>query len=472
MLKKIIKSSLIYGIAPYIPRIFSIFLLPFLTSHLNSSDYGVIGTITAYSSAINVFATLGFLNLLYTSFYQYEKNYKLIWGRLYSILIIWTLIYILFQFVFFYFFIPKEANNNKLNIILLLSLSSLFSGTSLIGNAYYQLHIKPFPIAIRTVFSGLLMIVINYYLVIYLNAGYMGYFIAFSTSTFLINVSYLFPLLKLKILPIFKFKKTIIKNHLKITLPTIPHYYSPFLLNSSSRIIMDRNFLSINKIGEFNIAQQFSGIFESLLIAINQAITPICFEEIKKNNKIAIKKIIYNLFSISLFGSVLFSIWSKEIFHLLIKNNVLNKTYPIAVIMIMAQNSKAFYVVNANYYFFNNKTFDVLKISLVAGLIALLGYAIFIPKYGIFGAALVYFFSMMYMGFSGFFFNFYKKNCYIDFKIFYKILLIIILTFIILYIIEFNFISKAFITIIFLIILSIWYWRNKFSQIQMNIQND
>lgn len=467
MLKKILTSSSIYGLAPYIPRIFSIFLLPLLTAHLNSSDFGIIGTLTAYSSAISVFASLGFLNILYSSFYKYGKYYILIWGRIYSILILWGVVFIFFQIFYLWFLIPDEAKSNRLNILILFTLTSLCSEASLIGNAYYQLNNNPIPIASRTVISGLFFLCINYILVVYYDAGYMGYFIALAASSLVVSLSYI-PVLffRVKILPVFHIKKKFLYGVLKITLPTIPHYYTPFLLTSSNRLVMNYVSTPISKIGEFNIAQQFSNIYDSFLIALNQAVTPFFLREIQINNKENIQKLVYNVFAITLFSSVFFSVWSKEIFYLLIKNEILSKTYPLAIIMIMAQNIKPFYIVNANYCFFFNETKTVLKISLVSGLVSFLGYIIIIPFYGLWGAVIVYFFAMLYMGFSGFYLDFYKKKCNINFKIYYKILLIILLTVVCLLISDCNYKIKIIFSLIFICILIFWYFKNKLNKIE------
>lgn len=466
MLKNIITSSAIYGLAPYIPRIFSIFLLPFLTSHLNSFDFGVIGTLTAYISAISVFASLGFLNILYNSFYKYGKNYKLIWGRIYSILILWGLCYIIFQIIYLWFLIPIEAKSNRIYIIILFTLTSLFSEAALIGNAYYQLNNKPIPIAVRTIISGLIFLSINYILVVFFNAGYMGYFIGLSVSTLVVSLSYIPVLLfRLNIFPIFRIKKRFVYDILNITLPTIPHYYTPFLLNSSNRLVMNYFSIPINKIGEFNIAQQFSNIYDSFLIALNQAVTPFFLKEIKENNKEKVLKLVYNIYSISLFTSVIFSVWSKEIFYILINNEDLNKTYPLAIVLVMAQNTKAFYIVNANYCFFFNETKAVLKISLIAGLISFFGYIIFIPFYGLWGAVIIYFFAMLYMGFSGFYLDIYKTRCNINFRIFNKISTIILFTIFCLIISEYSYFVKIIFTISFSTFLFCWYVNNKFNKL-------
>jgi O-antigen/teichoic acid export membrane protein len=467
VIKKVISGSLVYGLAPYISRIVTILLMPMLTAHLSAKDFGIIGIITAYSSSISVFATLGFINLLYSSFYQYGSRYLLYWKRIYGILLIWTCIYTILQASFFYYFLPYDANPYKSKLVSLITISTLFSATSLIGNVYFQLNAKPLPIAIRTVFFGIGLTCINFYLVVFKNHGYLGYFEALAISGFLVNISYLPKLIiKLKLYPVFKFKLINLIKFLKITTPEIPHYYSSFLINSSNRIVMESSRISTIEIGKLSIVQQFSNIYDSFLSAINQALSPFLFNEIKQESKQSVKAIINLFFLIALLVGLFFSLWIKEIFSILIKNDQLKSAYKITVIMIMAQSYRPFYFLHTAYYVYFQKTISILKISLFGGLISLFGYLIIIPKYGIEGAALVYFISIFYISFSGFYFKFYKTYCNINYNLFVYMITPILLTVLLIFAVDLNLFYKISLNIL-LLALSVPLLINNIKQIKL-----
>ena len=59
MIKKVLTNSAIYGLAPHVPRIVSVLLLPIMTAHLTDVDYGIAGTIAAYTMALSALSTLG-----------------------------------------------------------------------------------------------------------------------------------------------------------------------------------------------------------------------------------------------------------------------------------------------------------------------------------------------------------------------------------------------------------------------------
>ena len=60
-------------------------LLPIITQYLTDVDFGISGTISAYTSAISVFSTLGFGVILQNSFFKNPDNYALISPNLFRV---------------------------------------------------------------------------------------------------------------------------------------------------------------------------------------------------------------------------------------------------------------------------------------------------------------------------------------------------------------------------------------------------
>lgn len=462
MLKKLFINSAVFGLAPHLPRIISIFLLPILTRYLTETDYGIIGTVTAYTAALSAFITLGLTQNLFNSYYHYRCQYKWLWRQLYGFLQMWIFVFGILQAIVLYFILPKEAEADKYTIILLSSFTLLFSATALLGNTYYQLKQTPLPIAIRTVIAGVLTISINYYLVVYLKIGYLGFFWATCIATVIINISYI-PIcyLKLGFTPIYRFKLKTIKRALRISIPIIPHTYSSYLLNTSNRVVMNRYNIPISTIGEFNIAQQFSNLMDSFTGAINQAINPMTLNEIRDDRPENVRKLIYIYTGVTLIATSLFSLWSKEIFSILISNDVLKQTYPYAIILVMAQNAKPMYVASSNVFFYNENTTGLLKITFVAGIISLLGYLIFIPLYSLWGAVVVYYLAMIYMGYAGFNSSFYKQKTIVVFPIIRILGISLLLTVCVFGMVELSVFVKGILTLLFLTVLMIFGYKSK-----------
>lgn len=424
----LIKNSAIYGLAPYIPTLASILILPLLTAHLTEQDYGIAGTISAYVMAIAALSNLGFNVILQTSFFHYSYHYKYLWRQIYGFLQFWMIIFALIQGVLLYFIIPDAALENRWAIIILSNFNTVFFGpSSFIGPKYYQLEQRPMPIAIRSMISGFLTLIVNYITIVIFEWGYMGWYLSSFLGGFFVNASYWYVLnYKISLSPIYKFHWNTIKKNLKISLPMLPHYYTLFLVSSSSRMVMDRARIPLSSIGEFNLGQQFSSYMESGVGAIERAISPMYMECIKNGKEEEGRSLIYIFVDIIFEVTFLFAIWSKEIFKLLVKNDVLAETYYIAAILVLALCYRPMYVAASNYYLYYSKTYHILLITLIAGIIAIVSNIIFIPQYGIIAACIITYMSFLYQGYSGFLFRPYKEYSKVTFP-FKKILLVQIL---------------------------------------------
>lgn len=450
MLKKLLFNSAIFGISQHIPKIVGILVLPLLTQYLTDVDFGIAGTIGAYSGAIAVFQTLGLSIVLSNSFYHSRCQYKWLWKEIYGFLQIWMIIFTILQGILFYFIIPEEAKENRIAIIVLTSLPTIFFGaTSLIGSMHYTLRQEVLPMAVRNIASSLITIACNVLFVVYYKMGYMGWYASSLIASIFINASYWWVVnKKWKMSPIYNFKWRTIKKYLKIAMPTVPHYYSSYLLSTSNRLVMDRVGIPITEIGRFNMAQNFGGYFDLLTYALNTAMNPMAMEQIRNNNEVMAKKIIYLMQLLITSTTFFFCIWSKEAFYLLIKNDALRDSYPIAIILTMSCNYRPMYIASSNMFFYYEKTKDLLKITFAAGITCFLLYFIVIPLWGIVSAAVVNYICLMYMGFSGFFMKVFKNNSKVTYPHVQILLLIIALTGLVFYISTTGLIIKIMVSVI------------------------
>jgi O-antigen/teichoic acid export membrane protein len=449
MLRKILSHSAIYGLAPHVPKIAGIFTLPIITKYLTDIDYGIAGTIAAYTGAISVFSTLGMHAVLTISFYKYEYHYKWIWRQIYGFLQYWMIVFALLQGIFLYFIIPEEANENRWTIIFLANLSTVFfASTALIGSMHYRMLQKPAPIAVRNIIAGLITVFANLIFVAHFKMGYMGWYVSSFIASCFVNISYWWTVHKTwRLTPIYKLKWNMLRKYLNIALPIVPHFYSGYLLNSSNRLIMDRLNIPINIIGKFNLASQFGGYFDMFVGAINMAISPMTMDEIQKNNENMSKKIILFMSIIVFSSTFLFSLWSKEILLFLIKNSDLQKIYPLVIILVMAYNYRPMYIAATNMFFYYENTKNLLKVSLVAGILSLIGYLIVTPLWGLYGIAIVNFIFLQYMGYSGFFMKEYKEKTKVSYPYLQILGITLLLTFIVFFMVELSWIIKIGVTI-------------------------
>lgn len=408
----IIKNGVLFTLAPFLPKIINIFLLPIMTRYLTDVDFGISGTISAYTGAIGAFATLGLQVVLQNSFFKTPLEYKDTWRQVYGFLKLWMIVYALIQATILFFFIPEEALDNKWWIILLSQFSTVFFGpTGTIGNAYYVYSKKSIPVVWRSFTASVLTILVDFLLIVYLRWGYMGWYVGTFIGQFFINASYWYVVnKKLDLRPNFRFKWPTIKHALSVSVPTIPHYYTTYLLEGSGRMVMDQYSIPQAQIGKISISQQMGDMFNHAITGCNNAISPFQMEALRVKNSKRIN-LLGTVFALGVFAAAfMLALWSKEIFKILLSNESLQSAYPYFILYIMAFCYRPMYLTASCYYFFYERTKQLLLISFLSGCLAIILYVVFTPIIGVWAFLIGHYVSCLYYGYSGYFYKGYRDN--------------------------------------------------------------
>lgn len=461
-IKTILKNSTLFTVAPFLPKIINIFLLPIMTQYLIDVDFGISGTISAYSQAIGAFSTLGLGVVLMNSFFKDQVNYKETWQQIYGFLKIWMLLFACMQAVLLFFCIPEEAAENKWWIIILTNFSTVFFGpTATIGSTYYIYTKKAIPVVWRSVLASVITIIVDFVLIVYLRLGYMGWYVGSFAGTFFSNASY-WPVvnIKLGLRPKYKFHKETIGHALSVGLPTIPHYYTNYLLQGSGRMVLDQCNVPQSEIGKVSISQQIGDIFQAGTSGLNNALSPYFMQVIKDGRENLLKK--FGLLFVAIVFSLAFilAVWSKEIFDLLLANDSLKSAYPLFIAYIMAVCYRPLYCTVSNYYFFYERTKQLLLITFISGCLAILLYIVLAPKLGIWAFLVGHYIACLYFGYSGFLYSGYTKNAKIKFPFFAILILQLLLT-VCAFILVDHLILKIVVSVLMVIMLVCAFLKNK-----------
>jgi len=453
MLRKIFSHTIIYGFAPQIPKLIGFLILPFITKDLTTFDFGVSGIIGSYIATASVFSVLGLKLNLVNTFFKSPLQYKWAWRQIYGFLTYWNAIFALILGFILYFVIPNGAKENTFLIIFLNIAPLVFFGqTSLIGMIYFQLKQKPLEIATRTIVFGLLAVLLNLIFISYYKMGYMGWFWSNFIVGILTNISYWYPLnIKYKLTPIFNFKRRFIKNSLKVSLPILPHNLSEYLVNGSEKIVMDQVQIDTDSIGKYNLASMFGGLFATIGIAGNTAISPFMTIKFKEKDEIGARNLTFALQSALFCISFLFCIWIKEIFYLMIKNDSLKNMYSLTIILIMGYNYRPMFNGAINKLFYEEKTKLIWRISFFSGITNIVLNFIFLPIFGFQAAVYISFITSMIMGYSGYYLKIFKGTNTINYYSLFWLFATLLLTIAAYLLVDINFYFKCIITLVLLI---------------------
>lgn len=465
MLKKLFTHSFLYSIAPQIPKIVTLFLMPVITKNVTAYDYGIYGILTSYLFFVTSLKDLGFGVVFVNSYYKFPTRWKFLWRVFFGHLVIWSLFFSVIVVALLVFALPRQEFNHLPELMFLVVVPLLlFDNTNLIGSYYYRFSERPLFIAVITVSTGIIAIIITYYCIVYLKLGYRSWFIASFMSSLTMFLFYAYPVFrKLKLTPILKWKSRLIKPYLKVALPMIPHNYSAYLLNSSDRVVMDLYKMDIRQVGIYNIAYTFGNYFEAIGDALGMAVAPFYSKLYAGGKKKALedaRDLTFFLMFGFLTACFLVSLWLKELFSVLIRNSELSSAYGVGIFIIMGYAYRPMYWSSGIRLSISENTSMLWRISFVAGLFNVVLNIVFVPLYGIMAAAISTLVSLIYMGFAGFYLKAYKKLQQSNHYTILWILMILSLTFLAYAVRDFGILFKSSLTFGILSVMGILFIKN------------
>ncbi|MFN0202209.1 MAG: lipopolysaccharide biosynthesis protein [Bacteroidia bacterium] len=417
MLKKILSYSLLLTIANQLPMLVSLFTLPIVSQYLTKADYGIYGTLFSYVGLLSAFKDWGLVTVFGNTYFKYPNRFQWIWGKLMGFVMTWALLYAMLLAVFLYFiFLQKIEGLNVTYILFLIVIpTALFENTRSLGIRLLQFQHKILPVFVVSVLTAVIGALVNIHTITQLHwKGYESWFLVYFLTSFLNFLFYSWVLhFKFKVIPNLKFTYKWLRKHLNVAIPTIPHFYSNYILKSLDRPLMDKFHIPLADIGLYNVAYNFGNYVESAQMAVNQVLSPFYFNLFKQKEENIEQKIRLLTFlwqGTTLFGAFVLCIWLKEIFGFLYrKNPEFAMVYMYSIPIVMSFTYRPMYVSVVDRVIFNEKTKSVLLISLVAAIISIVLNLTLIPFLGFQGPIITVFITFMYMGFSGFFWKSMNK---------------------------------------------------------------
>jgi O-antigen/teichoic acid export membrane protein len=459
---KVFSSTLIYAIGPQLPKLVSLLMLPIITKYLTPDDFGISALIMSYLAAFDAFKDLGMGVILNSSFFNYPNKFKFIWSRIFGVIQIWVIIFGFLLSFILYILLPSLVEKSFLEISLLLIIPIVFfDPLSLFGRLFYQLNKSAITVSLISLLAGLTAVASNYYFIVVLRFGYLGFLYGFllsSLSTFLVYSYLVF--FKIKLFPSFNFSFNWIIKKLKISLPTIPHLYANFVLNLSDRLILGFLNVPLSEIGKYSFAYSFGTYFSIIGKSYFQGSGPFIMEYYKQNSIEGDEKsrlLSYKSQIIFISLACIIGIWMKDIFSILVSNSQLRESYVIAIIVTFAYTYYPSYNYNSMKVWYLQKTKLLLRITFLASVFSIVLNFVLIPFFGILGSAIATLFSYLILGYSGFFIYKIRQS----FKVNYRFVSFIIFTFVSLSISlsfrDSNSFVKTICSILFLLVLLFFY---------------
>ncbi|MFQ5639518.1 MAG: lipopolysaccharide biosynthesis protein [bacterium] len=384
-LKQLTQHSAIYGAANVLNRTLAFLLLPLYTSYLTTSDYGILEIFVVSLNFLIIFLPLG-LNSAVFAFVLYSNEQdpqKVISSS--------------FHFLFFfaglgsfllYTFSPNLsflifANSALVTPFQIISITVFFECLGLIPLAKLRIENRATTYAVLNTSKFTLNLLLNIYFVVYANAGIEGILKAGMISAGLTTFLGLFFIIKdLKI----RFSWSLLRDMLKFGAPLVPSGIAISILTLSDRYFL-KYLSTLNELGLYSFGYRFGMILTFLTAAFQTAWPTFLFSIAKEENAKSIyAKLLTYYVALLFFLFLLIAILSKDVIKF-ISTPQYHSAYKVVPLILLSYICYGVYYMTAIGVNLKRKThFLPLIIGAAAALNLLLNY-LFIPKYGMMGAA-------------------------------------------------------------------------------------
>lgn len=357
---------------------------PIFTRLLGASQFGMFSVFNSWVMIFTCLMGFGMHSTLGTGMYSFGSEYK---DYRNSTLVLSSIICMI---EFLIVFIFKDFLSNLLGFdnILILAIGVTSIGHYIISFAQnaFIFEKKAMHNFILSVSLSIMTVIISIFLILFLdyNERYLGRIAGSVIPYILIGIFVWILLFHEK--PIFPQNKYV-KYAFTVGFPIVFHALSQNILGQSDRVMMQSMRIDSIQIGIYSLFYSLSSILSTILNALNNSWCPFYYDYISKNDWKNINTKTRNYIELFTVLSVGFLLLSKEVTYIMADKSYWNgiNIIPILVFSIYFMFMYQFFV---NFEFFHKKTKIIAFGTISSGLLNILLNLIFIPKFGMYGAAI------------------------------------------------------------------------------------
>lgn len=384
--KSFFKLGIIYAIGEVLSKALSFILLPIYTRQLGTVGYGQLVLADTILDFIGAFIICGVYSG-YDRFYrEYDENQR---RRLKNTAINFALALIIFDSILVLITGQSVAKlifdfNNAYEILILVVLRSVVVQFVILLMCDYTLNYKAVTTVIINLANLIMNMCISIFLVVYLKQGIIGVYKGYIYSNLIILIYLVINNGKTYRLEL---DKSMLKNMLKFSAGYIPANVASTVLTLSDRYFL-AGYRGYSETGIYSIGYKFGTLIQPLFVSpFKSVFTPYKFQVWKddyaqdKLNNMFIK---YHF--IGCFIMLIISFYCKGIILIFTTNEYANVYRLVPLILL------SYFIYEQNSFFslgieIQNKTYLESIILIFGGVINIILNILFIPRYGMYGAA-------------------------------------------------------------------------------------
>lgn len=382
--KKLAFNTILFAISNFGGKLLSFFLVPLYTALLNPEQYGTIDLILTTNSLLMPIVTLSITDAVLRYVMDRSNNTSMVFSTGFLVITIGS--------VFSFVIIPISSG------ALGLSDFWLYMALTFVFNAFYSISVqfcrgiaKNILFAVAGVLQIAVLLISNIITLVLFSMGIKGYLISLVLSYAIPFVVVFFAGRLYHYLrgPV---SAPMFRSMLKYALPLIPNTILWWVMNASDKFFIS-SIIGKSENGIYAVANKLPTIINTLSVVFYQAWQLTAIEEVDASDRNEYYSSVFaKLSSVIFLGVGALVLFLKPIFVVWVDPQYFD-AWKYTTPLLLAVSFMCFASFHGSILMALNKTGSILKSAFLGAMMNLILNAVFIPKYGLYGAAVSTFVS-------------------------------------------------------------------------------
>jgi len=397
-MKKIIKDMLVYTNTSVLLKAGAFFLVPLYTKLLTPNEYGIMSILGAIMAILTAICFLGLDESYKRYFVEVEKDIRarrIMTSTIFKLYLLWAIPFLLVVYLSRKFIFGSLIRDYE-SIVPYFPITFLIVFLSFFIYILYSSFIfegKSLFFSLTNIFQFLFDVGLKIIAIAVLGLKLWGVYI--SQAIIYIFLSVLAFRYFLKYLS-FDFDFAEAKKYLSYGTPLISHTLSFTLLSIIDRLILQK-YVPLSAVGIYSLGYNLGLGVSFLQKGFRRTFTPLFLRRTKQyveqNAKTEFysrfgKKYLIQLITIFMLIHFLYFLWAKEICLILVQNSVFWESYKVIPYVIVGYMFMSLISLTNNILIYEKKTVFISITTIIAASVNIILNLLFIPLWGILGAAL------------------------------------------------------------------------------------
>lgn len=388
-LKRLAQHSAIYGVADVVPYLVNFLLLPVFTAYLSREDYGALGILLLFGVLTKIFFRMGLDSGFFRIYYEQttDRERKLLATTLFLTAV--GISVVLFALCAAGASAIGRAllgnglpSSELVGFVLLVALDTLLNTFAFVPMNLFRIQGRPQAFTVMTLFRSAINIGLKLLLVVN-GFGVAGVLWADVVASFLFVLA-LSPTLGRNLTSGFSWP--LLKAAAAFGAPKVPHGLAHQILNLSDRKLIEV-FSTLAATGLYHIGYMMGTGVKFFLAAFELAWSPFVYAQLKKPAAPRTLARVATYAAVMLFGTgLLNAVFGRELLFLMAEPRV-HDAHPVIPVIVLAYLTQGVFALTSIGIGISKKTVYFPVITFSAAALNVILNILWIPKYGLLGAA-------------------------------------------------------------------------------------